>query len=77
VVTRDQISYGDSHVNGFGRLPDGGDWVNLSDANKPQLYASPALKIFLAPALTLTFATLDFSAYKNQEASSEYRRCLS
>lgn len=64
---RDQISYGDFHVNAFGRLPDGGNWIDLSDANKPQLYASPALKNFMTPALTLTVTTLDFSAYNNQE----------
>ena len=68
---RDQISYGDFHVNAFGRLPDGGNWIDLADASKPQLYASPALKNFMAPALDLTVTTLNFSAYNNEEANLE------
>jgi len=68
---RDQISYGDFHVNSFGRLPDGGNWIDLADATKPQLYASPALKNFATPALNLTVTTLNFSSYNNQEATLE------
>lgn len=68
---RDQISYGDFHVNSFGRLPDGGNWIDLADASKPQLYASPALKNFATPALNLTVTTLNFSSYNNQEATLE------
>jgi hypothetical protein len=68
---RDQISYGDFHVNSFGRLPDGGNWIDLADASKPQLYASPALKNFATPALNLTVTTLNFSSYNNQETTLE------
>ena len=68
---RDQISYGDFHVNAFGRLPDGGNWIDVSDATKPQLYASPALKNFMTPTLNLTVTTLNFSSYNNQEAMLE------
>lgn len=68
---RDQISYGDFHVNSFGRLPDGGNWIDLADATKPQLYASPALKNFATPALNLTVTTLNFSSYNNQETTLE------
>jgi len=68
---RDQISYGDFHVNSFGRLPDGGNWIDLTDASKPQLYASPALKNFATPALNLTVTTLNFSSYNNQETTLE------
>lgn len=68
---RDQISYGDFHVNAYGRLPDGGDWIDLTDASKPQLYASPALKNFMTPPLTLTVTTLNFSAYNNEETNLE------
>lgn len=68
---RDQISYGDFHVNAFGRLPDGGSWIDLADASKTQLYASPALKNFITPALNLTVTTLNFSSYNNQEATLE------
>lgn len=68
---RDQISYGDFHVNAFGRLPDGGNWIDLADASKPQLYASPALKNFATPALNLTVTTLNFSSYNNQETTLE------
>lgn len=68
---RDQISYGDFHVNSFGRLPDGGNWIDLADASKPQLYASPALKNFATPTLNLTVTTLNFSSYNNQEATLE------
>jgi DNA-binding beta-propeller fold protein YncE len=68
---RDQTSYGDFHVNAFGRLPDGGNWIDLADASKTQLYASPALKNFMTPALNLTVTTLNFSSYNNQEATLE------
>ena len=68
---RDQISYGDFHVNAFGRLPDGGNWIDVADASKPQLYASPGLKNFATPALNLTVTTLNFSSYNNQEATLE------
>ncbi|HEY0894366.1 MAG TPA: choice-of-anchor I family protein [Cellvibrio sp.] len=68
---RDQISYGDFHVNSFGRLPDGGNWIDMADASKPQLYASPALKNFATPALNLTVTTLNFSSYNNQETTLE------
>lgn len=67
----DQIGYGDLHVNALGRLPDGGDWIDVSDATKIQLYASPGLKNFLTPALHLTVTTLNFSAFNNQEETLE------
>jgi len=68
---RDQITYGDFHVNAFGRLPDGGNWIDLADASKPQLYASPKLKNFMTPAMNLTVTTLNFSPYNNQETILE------
>lgn len=68
---QDKINYGDLHVNAFGRLPDGGDWIDVSDAGKTQLYASPGLKNFMTPALNLTVTTLNFSAFNNQEATLE------
>lgn len=68
---RDQTSYGDFHVNSFGRLPDGGSWIDVSDATKPQLYASPALKNFATPTLNLTVTTLNFSSFNNQETTLE------
>jgi hypothetical protein len=68
---KDQISYGDFHVNAFGRLPDGGNWIDLADASKTQLYASPALKNFITPALNLTVTTLNFSSFNNDEVTLE------
>lgn len=68
---RDQITYGDFHVNAYGRLPDGGNWIDLADATKPQLYASPNLKNFMAPTLNLTVTTLNFSAFNSQETTLE------
>lgn len=68
---RDQIAYGDFHVNAFGRLPDGGNWIDLTSASSPQLYASPGLKNFMTPALNLTVTTLNFSPFNNDEATLE------
>lgn len=68
---KDQVSHGDFHVNANGRLPDGGNWIDLSDASKPQLYASPALKNFMTPSLNLTVTTLNFSSYNNDETTLE------
>jgi DNA-binding beta-propeller fold protein YncE len=68
---RDQIAYGDFHVNAFGRLPDGGNWIDLTSASSPQLYASPGLKNFMTPALNLTVTTLDFTPFNNDEATLE------
>lgn len=68
---RDQIAYGDLHVNAFGRLPDGGDWIDVSDATKTQLYASPGLKNFMTPALNVTVTTLNFSAFNDDETALE------
>lgn len=68
---RDKISYGDFHVNAFGRLPDGGNWIDLGTGTSPQLYASPGLKNFMTPALNLTVTTLNFTSYNNQETTLE------
>lgn len=68
---RDRITYGDFHVNAFGRLPDGGEWIDLGTGTTPQLYASPGLKNFMAPALNLTVTTLNFSPFNNDEATLE------
>lgn len=67
----DKISYGDFHVNAFGRLPDGGNWIDLGTGTSPQLYASPGLKNFMTPSLNLTVTTLNFSPFNNQEATFE------
>lgn len=68
---RDQISYGDFHVNSLGRFPDGGEFIDVIDETTPQLYASPGLKNFRAPAMNLTVTTLNFSAFNNQEIDLE------
>ncbi len=68
---RDQINYGDFHVNSFGRLPDGGDWIDLGAGSNPQLYASPGLKNFMTPGLNLAVTTLNFSPFNNQETTLE------
>ena len=67
----DELSYGDFHVNGYGRLPDGGALIDLGDGTKPQLYASPALKNFMTPTLSLAVNILNFSGYNDQEAALE------
>ena len=68
---QDEISYGDFHVNAFGRLPDGGDWIALDDSSSPQLYASPGLKNFKTPAMELQVTTLDFTAFSSQQTTLE------
>lgn len=67
----DKISYGDFHVNAFGRLPDGGEWIDLGTGTNPQLYASPSLKNFMKPALNLSVTTLNFTSFSGQEATLE------
>lgn len=67
----DQVSHGDFHVNANGRLPDGGDWIDLTDGTSAQLYASPGLKNFMTPVLNLTVTTLNFSPFNNDEATLE------
>jgi hypothetical protein len=67
----DKTSYGDFHVNAFGRLPDGGEWIDLGTGTSTQLYASPGLKNFMTPALNLTVTTLNFSPFNNQEVALE------
>lgn len=67
----DKINYGDFHVNAFGRLPDGGEWIDLGTGTTPQLYASPGLKNFMAPAMNLTVTTLNFSPFNDDEATLE------
>lgn len=67
----ESISYGDFHVNSYGRLPDGGDYIPLADENAPQLFASPGRKNFATPADVLVATTLNFSAFNDDEASLE------
>lgn len=68
---RDQVSHGDFHVNANGRLPDGGDFIDLANGSAAQLYASPGMKNFMTPALNLTVTTLNFSSFNNDEATLE------
>lgn len=70
-ATIDQVSHGDFHVNAAGRLPDGGDFINLGTGASPQLYASPGLKNFMTPALNLTVTTLNFSPFNDDETLLE------
>lgn len=67
----DQVSHGDFHVNANGRLPDGGEWIELGTGSSAQLYASPGLKNFMTPALNLTVTTLNFSPFNNDETALE------
>ena len=67
----ESLSYGDFHVNAYGRLPDGGDFIALSENPAEQLYASPGLKNFMTPAMVLTAKILNFSGFTAQEANLE------
>lgn len=67
----EQVSYGDFHVNSYGRFPDGMDFINLDEGNAPQLYASPGRKNFATPAVVATATTLNFTAFNDQEAELE------
>jgi len=67
----EQVSYGDFHVNSYGRFPDGMDFIDLDEGNAPQLYASPGRKNFATPATVATATTLNFTAFNNQEAELE------
>ncbi|EIK45639.1 hypothetical protein O59_001278 [Cellvibrio sp. BR] len=67
----DNVSHGDFHVNAYGRLPDGGEFIDLGDGSAPQLYASPGLKNFMTPALNLTVTTLNFSSFNDDETTLE------
>ena len=66
-----QVSYGDFHVNSYGRFPDGMDFIDLGEGNAPQLYASPGRKNFATPAIVATATTLNFTAFNSQEAELE------
>jgi len=68
---KDQVSHGDFHVNANGRLPDGGEWIDLGTGTSTQLYASPGLKNFMTPELDLTVTTLNFSTFNNDETTLE------
>lgn len=65
------VSYGDFHVNAYGRLPDGGEFISLPNSKAVQLYASPGLKNFLTPVDELSVNTLDFSKFNADEATLE------
>ena len=66
-----EVSYGDFHVNSYGRFPDGMEFIDLDEGNAPQLYASPGRKNFATPATVATATTLNFTAFNNQEAELE------
>ncbi|HEX7763897.1 MAG TPA: lamin tail domain-containing protein, partial [Cellvibrio sp.] len=70
-VIIDSASYGNFHVNAYGRFPDGGELIALGDGTATQLYASPGLKNFMTPAMNLTVTTMNFSAFNNDEAILE------
>lgn len=70
-VIIDSASYGNFHVNAYGRFPDGGELIDLGDGTATQLYASPGLKNFMTPAMNLTVTTMNFSAFNNDEATLE------
>ena len=67
----DQASHGDFHVNANGRLPDGGEWIDLGTGTSAQLYASPGMKNYMTPELNLTVTTLNFSSFNNDETDLE------
>lgn len=67
----DRVSYGNFHVNAYGRFPDGGELIALGDGTATQLYASPGLKNFMTPAMNLTVTTMNFSAFNNDETTLE------
>ncbi|HEA15185.1 MAG TPA: lamin tail domain-containing protein [Pseudoalteromonas prydzensis] len=66
-----QVSYGDFHVNSYGRFPDGMEFIELADENAPQLYASPGRKNFKTPMHVIAATTLNFTAFNDQEAALE------
>ena len=68
---KDQVSHGDFHVNANGRLPDGGEWIDLGNGTATQLYASPGMKNYMTPELNLTVNTLNFSSFNNDETTLE------
>ena len=68
---KDQVSHGDFHVNANGRLPDGGEWIELGNGTATQLYASPGLKNYMTPELNLTVTTLNFTSFNDQEIDLE------
>ena len=67
----ESVSYGAFHVNAYGRLPDGGEFIALSEDQAEQLYASPGLKNFMTPAMVLTAKTLNFSGFTAEEGNLE------
>ncbi|MBB1504331.1 lamin tail domain-containing protein [Pseudoalteromonas sp. SG41-1] len=66
-----QVSYGDFHVNSYGRFPDGMEFIELVDENAPQLYASPGRKNFKTPMHVGAATTLNFTSFNDQEAALE------
>ncbi|MEH6395881.1 choice-of-anchor I family protein [Pseudoalteromonas sp.] len=66
-----EVSYGDFHVNSYGRFPDGMDFIDLDEGNAPQLYASPGRKNFKTPMHIAAATTLNFTAFNDQEAALE------
>ncbi len=67
----DQVSHGDYHVNASGRLPDGGNFIDLANGAATQLYASPGMKNFMTPSMNLTVTTVNFSSFNNDEITLE------
>lgn len=70
-AVQESVSYGDFHVNSYGRLPDGGDFIDLEAGAGTQLYASPGRKNFMTPESLYSATSLNFTAFDAQEAALE------